>query len=637
MLPLNQIIQGDCRKVMRSFPAESIDLVVTSPPYYGLRTYGSEAVAVWGGKPDCEHEWKAGFCVKCGAWRGQLGLEPHPQMYIDHLVEVCREVKRVLKKTGNFYLNLGDTYYSSLTELRKNLPESRLLKPEEAAWLAALIDGEGTIGIQRAKRGLRIYVQVFNQNRELLEGIKQITGFGSISDKATESMWTVVAKSAEIILREVYPYLIVKREQAKVALAFRKTVNAYNRHPKGVLKGTRGGSVGLPDYLAKEREKWYHEIIALNQGKIRKSSAPEPEVNFYNFEKFNWKKALRPKQLLGIPWRVAIALQEDGWILRNAIIWWKPNAMPSSVKDRLNTTYEYIFHFVKQRKYYYNLDAIREPHKSVGKTGWEKSGRGMGKQEAWMGNPQFRNPEVTFHPKGKNPGDVVLTKHDLAVGRVGNFGYTDPLHTKAYNIKGKNLGDVIIPKSWGVDKHGEYHGKATKDYKSAGAQNPSEVKRRIIESFKKKPKGKNPGDVFRAKTLNETFKGPRAMRRAPEPGEAHAFHSKGKNPGDFWSISTKPFPEAHFAVYPLTLCVRPILSSCPPDGVVLDPFAGSGTTCLACELINRQLWDELRYEPNEFARKTEWNLKWIGIEIVPRYVEIAKKRLKPYITQQTLI
>jgi len=110
----------------------------------------------------------------------------------------------------------------------------------------------------------------------------------------------------------------------------------------------------------------------------------------------------------------------------------------------------------------------------------------------------------------------------------------------------------------------------------------------------------------------------------------------GKNPGSFWSISTKPFPEAHFAVYPPSLCVRPILSSCPPNGVVLDPFVGSGTTCLACELINRQLWDKLDYVPNETARRIKWNLKWIGIDIVPEYVEMARRRLSPYIHQKKL-
>ena len=74
---------------------------------------------------------------------------------------------------------------------------------------------------------------------------------------------------------------------------------------------------------------------------------------------------LKPKQLMLIPSRVAIALQNDGWILRNDIIWHKPNPMPSSVKDRLNTTYEHIFHFVKQKKYFYDLDVIRVPHKTA--------------------------------------------------------------------------------------------------------------------------------------------------------------------------------------------------------------------------------------------------------------------------------
>ncbi|HVT99941.1 MAG TPA: site-specific DNA-methyltransferase [Acidobacteriaceae bacterium] len=71
---------------------------------------------------------------------------------------------------------------------------------------------------------------------------------------------------------------------------------------------------------------------------------------------------LPPKNLLGIPWRVAFALQDDGWILRNAIIWHKPNAMPESVTDRLSGRYEHVFLFSKSRRYWFDLDAIREPH-----------------------------------------------------------------------------------------------------------------------------------------------------------------------------------------------------------------------------------------------------------------------------------
>jgi len=91
---LNQIICGNCLEVMKEMPSESIDLVMFSPPYWGLRDYGEESVVEW---PD--------------GWKGQLGLEPHPQMYIDHLVMICREIKRILKKSGSMYINLGDTYY----------------------------------------------------------------------------------------------------------------------------------------------------------------------------------------------------------------------------------------------------------------------------------------------------------------------------------------------------------------------------------------------------------------------------------------------------------------------------------------------------------------------------------------------
>jgi DNA modification methylase len=71
---------------------------------------------------------------------------------------------------------------------------------------------------------------------------------------------------------------------------------------------------------------------------------------------------LGTKNLLGLPWRVAVALQEDGWIIRNAVVWHKPNAMPESVRYRLNCQYELIFLLVKSRRYWFDLDSIRTPH-----------------------------------------------------------------------------------------------------------------------------------------------------------------------------------------------------------------------------------------------------------------------------------
>ncbi|MGD2091530.1 MAG: site-specific DNA-methyltransferase [Candidatus Aminicenantes bacterium] len=163
---VNRVHKSRCLKFLKRLPDCSIDFCMTSPPYWKLRDYGIP---------------------------GQMGQEKTPEEYIEKLVVIFRELKRVLKDNGSFYLNMGDTY------------------------------------------------------------------------------------------------------------------------------------IGTDNCRAK-----------------------------------SWK---RPKQLALIPSRVAIALQVDGWILRNDICWYKPNGLPSSVKDRLSCRWEHVFHFVKQRKYYYILDAIREPLK----------------------------------------------------------------------------------------------------------------------------------------------------------------------------------------------------------------------------------------------------------------------------------
>lgn len=136
-----KIVIANCLDHLKSMPDECVDVCVTSPPYWALRDYGSDPV-IWGGRADCEHEWvehrvpaRGGespnanvganrdgegnnrghptvtqYCSKCGAWKGQLGLEPSPLEYIDHLMMIFDEVKRVLKPTGACWVNLGDTY-----------------------------------------------------------------------------------------------------------------------------------------------------------------------------------------------------------------------------------------------------------------------------------------------------------------------------------------------------------------------------------------------------------------------------------------------------------------------------------------------------------------------------------------------
>jgi len=195
------------------------------------------------------------------------------------------------------------------------------------------------------------------------------------------------------------------------------------------------------------------------------------------------------KDLQQIPARVALELQDRGWILRNRVTWTKPNAMPQSVKDRLNNTTEAIFHFVKNKDYWYDLDAIREPYSE-----WTKNQ-----------NPNWNNANDKY------------TKNE-----------TKPSHDR-----------------------------------SGGISDPD--KKRV----------------------------------------AH-IHPAGKNPGDVFEVTTKPFPEAHFAVYPPELCEKPIKATCQPDGVVLDPFAGAGTTLLKAKELGRN---------------------YIGIELNPEYADMARARI----------
>lgn len=143
---MSEIICGDALTELRKRPAESVHCCVTSPPYWGLRSYGTEP-RVWGGSIDCEHVWIANryyveggggagssgeafsqagpenaerikkarwreddTCSNCGAWRGHLGLEPTPDMYVTHMVWIFREVRRVLRDDGTLWLVLGDSY-----------------------------------------------------------------------------------------------------------------------------------------------------------------------------------------------------------------------------------------------------------------------------------------------------------------------------------------------------------------------------------------------------------------------------------------------------------------------------------------------------------------------------------------------
>lgn len=139
MIELNKVYEGHALDVLKTFPEKIFNTCVTSPPYYGLRAYGTDPV-IWDGDENCQHKWisatyvrnskasgvkqltnigansrdvpvKNDFCSKCGAWRGELGSEPTPELFIKHLVDIFREVKRTLRDDGTIWVNMGDSYF----------------------------------------------------------------------------------------------------------------------------------------------------------------------------------------------------------------------------------------------------------------------------------------------------------------------------------------------------------------------------------------------------------------------------------------------------------------------------------------------------------------------------------------------
>lgn len=305
------ILNGDCREMLRTLESGSVRTCVTSPPYFGLRDYGHD---------------------------GQIGLEQTPEAYVAELVEVFREVRRVLSDDGTLWLNLGDSYFAK--------PKSNY-------------DGKSP-GLQS-----RNY-------------------------------------------------------------------------------GTGDTTLGY-----KQQAEKFKSLIA---------------------------QGYKNKDLIGIPWRVAFALQQDGWYLRSDIIWHKPNPMPESVTDRPTKSHEYLFLLTKSPRYYYDHVAVREP--SV--TG------------AWDAMPP-----------------------------IGGTKHVDGNENNTYSGN--------TPASDGL-----------------------------------------------------------------------------RNRRDVWSIATKPFKGAHFAVMPEALVEPCVLAGSAEGDTVLDPFTGSGTVAVVA----------LKHRRN-----------FVGVELNPEYITIAKTRI----------
>lgn len=360
---LTTLWHGHVIDTLRALPSESVQMVVTSPPYFGLRAYSTDPV-IWGGDPSCGHAFvkellrpqsggtgvaskkqvtntgsqdaqssiARGQCVNCNAWLGELGHETGPQMFVDHLILILREIRRVLKSSGVIFWNLGDSYAGS---------------------------GKGPPG----KNGLT---------------------------KSHSNTGSLIAPIAKI-------------------------------------------------------------------------------------------DNLKPKDLMLIPERFAIAAQGDGWYVRSRIAWVKNNPMPESVTDRPTSSWEYIWMLTKSREYYWNTVGASEPAIHAGKVVTlgprslsKRSASGVGIQgsgnaladsvvagetrnirNAWVLNQRsFKGAHfATFNPEipkrcieiASQPGDIVL---DPFAGAGTTNVVAASLGRKSIGIElqRKYLDDIAIPR-----------------------------------------------------------------------------------------------------------------------------------------------------------------------------------------------
>lgn len=303
-----------------------------------------------------------------------------------------------------------------------------------------------------------------------------------------------------------------------------------------------------------------------------------------------------------IPYKLAIELQNSGWVLRNSIIWRKTNPMPSPIKDRLSNCYEPIFMFVKKQvnsdfeNYYFNLDNIREQHKTVDPKKNSEYPKYLTEEE--YKKIKDKIPKQEYIGKYLNQKRINFGASPAARQSVDGIRYSRQRKFIFDNTKEKEIVDFLRNyrqknkiSTKEIDKIFNYKDTAGHWFR----------KDRIGRSLPK------PEDWFKLRNILkiDDDRYDKIMTETHYVLQTINYHEKGKNPGDVWDMPTANFKDSHFAVFPDELPKRTILCGCPEDGIVLDPFAGSGTTLKVAKELNR---------------------KSIGIEIQKEFVKIIKKR-----------
>lgn len=545
-LTLNKVYNCNAMTLLKALPDCSVDCCVTSPPYFGLRSY----------LQDGDYNKSA-----------EIGMEPTPQAYVQTLVVLFRELRRVLKDTGTFWLNLGDSYVSD----SPNVSDCLNTIVKDSVFFVA---GRSTLTITtKSSNVTRSNQSLPNEEFTRFFGLKRI-GFKERNDNfcqvldflnpdcdvlvSSATSFTVIDMTyLEIVVNDVDNISVVisdsndcgkpslrviasnPTEDMEAPLSIKETtkpisesiINAQSIGNTIALNSLSESSLNIDTMnnpvpfsnslmLNARYLRDFHVIHASEKqfafsflsGKVKLTISLVSHLYASNnfgsvihyselYDKSNRiANSLKPKQEMGIPDMVKRALMEDGWICRGTNVWSKPNPMPESVTDRTTRAHEYVFQFAKSGRYYFDKDAIAEPAQD-----WGTRDRTNGK---------YHNEGTGLQPHSGLKG---IPKQD----QLGSRTYT------GFNARWDNTESSLT-----------------------------------------------------------------------------------RNKRSVWTIPPAQFREAHFATFPRELPEICIKAGCPRGGVVLDPFMGSGTVAIVAR---------------------ELGCQFIGSELNPEYVAIANKRLAvPY-------
>ena len=510
-----QILQGDALEKLKEIEKDTIDVIITSFPYWGLRDYGVE---------------------------GQLGLEPDYRDYLKKLSEIMTELKRVLKKTGTCWINLGDTYASKPVGKFNGGGKEFAGRNMDHVFGSGKVDKTGQGVMEKSRMGIpeRFYIECINDGwlaRNFIPWYKANSMPSSVKDRFTNK-WEPVFFFAKT--GRYYFNLDEVREKTVTESKPPKRKHSDVEHAQGKLFDD------TPEKDDSENQKSKYGTID-NESKHRQGMNKERGKNLIEKRNLPSQKEFVDKlrKKFTVDGLVSLGLKrttvehwfryDDSGFSYPSVEEWK------KVKTKLFPELLDV--------YYVSDDVIPSNRKYVKNVNPHGNAHSIAKSHS--GIYDMDTGELLNHPLGRNPGDflsdIEYTEDDIENGKW----------RKHYDDNGNCLG---------CGKHWTKH---TVSNRAKGSMH--EASKRTEDIVWCNPKGRNPGDVF--------------------------------------FINPKPFLEAHFATFPVELPKRILRCACPPGGIVLDPFFGSGTTGVAAEQLG---------------------LQWVGIELSKEYIKIAERRLDKY-------